>query len=132
MNALDEMKQLTKQMQCLDESIPSDLHKLILLNTKMLQPLGKMYADATKQYKHAYAQRKYAQGNLQVYSKGTGVERTGQAEIGANDARKTEADAEGEMVRWKHAFISTQELVQSYKIVLKAIITELQNTNSMN
>src|SRR5699024_7431674 len=128
---LEEMARINKQLEGLNESNPSDLQKIILLNTMLLQPLGKMYGNAAKEYKHAYANRKYAQGNLLVHADGTGVEKTGQSEIGSYEARQKEADAEGEMIRWKHAFISTQELIQSQKIVLKAMITELKNTNDM-
>lgn len=127
--AINEMNQINKQLEGLNESNLADLQKIIVLNTMLLQPLGKMYGIATKEYKYAYAQRKYAHGTLLVQSDGTGVEKQGQAEIGAYDMRKKEAEAEGEMIRWKHAFISTQELIQSQKLVLRAMITELENTN---
>lgn len=127
--ALAEMNRINKQLEGLDESVPADLQKIIVLNTMLLQPLGKMYGIATKEYKYAYAQRKYKHGSLLVESSGTGVEKQGQAEIGSYDARKIEAEKEGEMVRWKHAYDSTKELIQSQKLVLRAMITELENTN---
>lgn len=128
---LEEMARINKLLEGLDDSNPSDLQKIIMLNTMLLQPLGKMYGSATRDFKHAYANRKYAQGNLLVHSSGTGVEKQGQSEIGSYEARQKEADAEGEMIRWKHAYDSTKELIQSQKLVLRAMITELQNTNDM-
>lgn len=129
---LQEMARLNKQLEGLSESNPSDLQKIIMINTLMLQPLGKMYGYATKQYKLAYSQRKYAYGNLLVYSSGTGVEKQGQAELGTKEARDKEAEAEGEMIRWRHAYDSTKELIQSQKLVLRAMMTELENTNNMS
>ena len=126
---LQEMAYLNKQLTGLSEDIPADLQKIILINTKLLQPLGKMYGMATRDYKFAYAQRKYGHGTLLVHSSGTGVEKAGQAEIGSKQAREKEAEAEGEMVRWKHAYDSTKELIQSQKLVLRAMITELENSN---
>lgn len=128
---LEEMARLNKQLEGLDESNPSDLQQIILLNTMMLQPLGKMYGSATHEYKKVYADRKYAQGNLLVHADGTGIEKQGQSEIGSYDMRQKEAEAEGEMIRWKHAYLSTHELIQSQKLVLKAMMTELRNTNDM-
>lgn len=129
---LQEMAQLNKQLEGLSEDNPADLQRIILINTKMLQPIGKMYSQATRDFKYKYSNRKYAHGSLLVHSDGTGIERQGQAEIGSKHAREEEAEAEGEMVRWRHAFISTQELIQSQKLVLRAMITELENTNSMS
>lgn len=131
MSALDEMKRLNQKLEGLDESNPSDLQQIILLNTMMLQPLGKMYGSSTHEYRQQYANRKYAQGNILVHADGTGVEKQGQSEVQSYELRQKEAEAEGEMIRWKHAFISTQELIQSQKLVLKAMMTELKNTNDM-
>lgn len=129
--AIEEMNRLNKQLEGLDESNPSDLQQIILLNTMMLQPLGKMYGASTHEYRNLYAKRKYKQGNVLVYSDGTGVEKQGQAEIQSYDERQEEAKAEGDMLRWKYAYQSTQELIQSQKLVLKAMMTELKNTNDM-
>src|SRR5699024_12794685 len=98
---LQEMAYLNKQLTGVSEDIPIDLQKIIMINTKLLQPLGKMYGNATRDFKYAYAQRKYEHGNISVYSEGTGVMKEGQAEIGIHEARKKEAEAEGEMIRWK-------------------------------
>lgn len=128
---LEEMARINKQLEGLSENVPSDLQKIIMFNTMLLQPLGKMYGNATKEYKYAYSQRKYAYGTLLVHSDGTGVVKEGQAEVGSKEAREKEAEAEGEMVRWKFAYDSTKELIHSQKLVLRAMVTELQNTNNM-
>lgn len=130
--AISEMNAITKQLEGLREDNPADLQKMIMLNTRMLQPLGRIYGEATKEFKYAYGARKYALGSIKVHSNGTGIEKDGQAEIGAYEARKHEAECEGEMIRWKHAYDSTKELVQSQKLVLRALITELENTNQMS
>ena len=124
-----EMKYLNKQLEGLSEDNPADLQKIILIHTKLLQPLGKMYGYATKRYKQAYANRKYGYGTILVQADGTGIEKQGQAEIGIKEARDKEAEAEAEMVRWKHAYDSTKELVQSQKLILRSLITELENAN---
>lgn len=129
--ALEELARLNKMIEQLSDDIPAELQRKIMLNTQMLQPLGKLYAQATKDYKYAYAQRKYAYGNLLVYSEGTGVEKQGQAEVGTKEHREKEAEAESEMIRWKHAYDSTKELIQSQKLVLRAMMNELENTNDM-
>lgn len=128
---LKEMSALYKQLENLDENLPADLQRIILINTKLLQPLGKMYSQASKDFKHANSKRKYGYGSLLVHSSGTGVEKQGQAEIGIKEARDIESDAEGEMIRWKYAYDSTKELIQSQKLVLRSLMTELQNTNDM-
>jgi len=126
---LSEMAYLNKQLEGLTEDNPADLQKIILIKTKLLQPLGKMLGLATKEYKQDYAERKHGYGTLIVQTNGTGVEKEGQAEIGIKNARDIEAEKEGEMIRWRHAFISTQELIQAQKLILRAMITELENAN---
>ncbi len=127
-----ELKYLTRQLDSLTEDLPADLQKIIIINTKSLQPLGKLYGNATRDFKYKYGLRKFTHGSLLVNSGGTGIEKQGQAEVGSKQAREDEADAEGEMVRWKHAYDSTKELIQSQKLVLRAMITELENTNNIS
>lgn len=128
---LEEMNRINKKLEGLDEFIPSDLQQIILLNTMLLQPLGKMYGSATHEYRQAYANRKYAQGNILVHSEGTGIEKQGNSEVQSYQLRQDEAAKEGEMIRWKHAYLSTHELIQSQKLVLKSMMTELNNSNEM-
>src|SRR5699024_1406037 len=103
----DKLKPLYEKINNLNEEIPSQLAKKIQLYAEVMQWIGKYHDEATFVYGKAYAERKNVYAQALVNTPGTGVVKEGQADIDAYPYRLREAEAEGEMHRWKNSLAAT-------------------------
>ncbi|OHR73992.1 hypothetical protein HMPREF3291_05245 [Bacillus sp. HMSC76G11] len=119
MSNSDKLKDLYKQANSLNETLPGDLMKKLTLYGKILELLGGFHAQSVKAWKLAEATRREAIASAYTYSDGSIADKTNQAEVAAAKSRREEAEAEAEATRWKNAYISTQEQIQIMKLQLK-------------
>jgi len=125
---MEKLKKLYHEIDHLSEELPAELSKKIYLYAQVLQVIGKLYSDSTREFKRAYAERKRKWGEALLTYEGTGKEKEGSAEVESYKYREIEADREAEMIRWKNAFISTQEIINALKIQLKTMMKEYENS----
>lgn len=130
MNASDRLKELYKQADALSRDIPADMAKKIFLYTQALGIIGKFHADAVKDAGLAEADRKRIYSETIVNSTGTATDKAAKAEISCHEARRKEAAANGEMIRWKNAYQSTIEVINELKLELKSLMQEYGNQNA--
>lgn len=120
MSDTEELKQLYKQANALNEELPAELIKKLSLYGAILRITGKLHADSLKEWKLAEAKRKETVAT--VYSldpNGTSKEREMKGEMAATEFRKEEAIAEAESMRWKNAYTSCQEYIQILKMQIR-------------
>lgn len=122
-----KLKQIYDEIDGLDSEIPSQLSRKIFLYSTALQLIGKYHAASVNAHSLAYANRKKIWGETIVHTGGTGKEREGAAEVSCYEARVAEAEAEGQMIRWKDSFQATQEVINALKIELKTLMKEYDN-----
>ncbi|OAK70062.1 hypothetical protein [Lederbergia galactosidilytica] len=121
---MDKLKSLYAKINQLNDEIPSDLAKKIHLYAEVMQLIGKYHAQATMTYGQAYAERKHVYAQALVNTPGTGVVKEGQADIDAYPYRMREAEAEGEMHRWKNSLAATSEIINALKKQLDTLMRE--------
>lgn len=124
---MEEFNRLYQEAESLSEEIPSQLARKIYLYSLILQWMGKFHAAAIYDHGKAYADRKKIQGEALLNTKGTQRDKEGASEIISYEARLNEAKAESEVMRWKNAFTSTQEIINALKIQQKTLMIELGN-----
>ncbi|MCR8633455.1 hypothetical protein [Paenibacillus radicis (ex Xue et al. 2023)] len=109
--------------QC-SHDYPVTLAKKIEILTEVQVLLGRKAAEAVREYKRTYAQRKrhYAEAYLAATK-----DKAQHAELAVTDLRMQEADLEADKVRWSHAFESNGEVINSLKYSLKVLLAEYQN-----
>ena len=111
-----KLTDLYKKADVLDEELPAQLMQKLSIYGQILELLGGMWAAATKDWKLAEAKRRETIAT--VYSlnpNGTTKDKEMQAEMSAAEWRKKEAEYEAEALRWKAAYIATQEQIQILK-----------------
>jgi hypothetical protein len=116
MTKTDKLAQLYKKANQMDEEIPKQLMDKLSLYGQILELLGGLWAAATKEWKLAESSRR--QTIATVFSldpEGTAKEKEMKAEMAASEWRRAEAEGEGEALRWKTAYTSTQEQIQILK-----------------
>ncbi|MFB5761146.1 hypothetical protein [Paenibacillus medicaginis] len=112
--------------QC-SHDYPATLARKIGLLTEIQVLLGRKAADAVREYKRIYAQRKRAYAEAYL----TADKDKGQrAELAVTDLRMQEADAEADKVRWHNAVESNNQLINSLKYSLKVLLAEYNNPAS--
>lgn len=120
MNNTEKLKQLYQQASQFDEALPAHIMQKLVVYGKILELLGGFHAAAVKEWKLKESYRREAIASAFTYNvDGTAAERTNQAEVAAAKARKEEAEAEGEALRWKNAYDSVKEQIQILKLQLK-------------
>lgn len=125
---MNKLESLYKQINQLNDEIPSQLSKKIFLYSQVLQYVGKYHSEAILDHGKAYADRKGTWGKTMHDTPGTGIVKEGAAEIAIHFLRIKEAEAESEVWRWRNSFTATQEIINSLKIQLKTLMAELDNT----
>lgn len=120
----DRLKRLYAEIENLSDEIPSEKSRKIYLLGQVLQLIGKFHADAVRAHGRAYAERKRVWGETIAGHSGTAKYKEGMAEVQSYDARVKEADAEGDMWRWRNAFTATQELINAEKKDLEVLMKE--------
>jgi hypothetical protein len=119
MNQEERIAKLTdlyKKADALNEELPAQLMQKLSIYGQILELLGGMWAAATKDWKLAEAKRRETIAT--VYSlnpEGTTKDKEMQAEMAAAEWRRKEAEYEAEALRWKAAYIATQEQIQILK-----------------
>ena len=116
MSNMDKLSALYKQANSLNDELPGDLVKKLSLYGKILELLGGLWSASTKEWKLSESKRRSTIAT--VYSldpKGTGKDKEMKAEMAASEWRIAEAEGEAESLRWKNAFISTQEMIMILK-----------------
>ncbi len=123
----DKLKELYIQIDQLSDEIPGQLAQKIHLYAQVMQWIGKYHAEATYAYGKAYADRKNVYAQALVNTPGTGVVKEGQADIDAYPYRLKEAEAEGEMHRWKNSLAASAEIINAMKKQLDTLMREYDN-----
>jgi hypothetical protein len=116
MNKTEKLSQLYKKANGLNEDLPKELIDKLSLYGQILELVGGMHADSLGAWKLAEALRKETVAT--VYSldpEGSNKDREHKAEMAATQARRDEATAEREAIRWKNAYNSTLEQIQIMK-----------------
>ena len=112
----DKLKELYNRAASLNEELPKELMDKLSIYGQILELLGGMWAAATKDWKLAEAKRRETIAT--VYSlnpNGTTKDKEMQAEMAAAEWRRKEAEYEAEALRWRAAYIATQEQIQILK-----------------
>ena len=113
---IDKLSSLYKKLSALDEESPYELMQKLSIYGQILELLGGMWAAATKDWKLAEAKRRETIAT--VYSldpEGTTKDREMKGEMAAAEWRRKEAEYEAEALRWKAAYIATQEQINIMK-----------------
>ncbi|MHA7963570.1 hypothetical protein ACX93W_05435 [Paenibacillus sp. CAU 1782] len=129
MTALTQDKQLTIGQlyyladQCSQE-FPATLARKIDYLSEIQILIGRKAADAVRDYKRKYAERKrvYAEAYLAAPK-----DKAQRAELAIVELRLEEADLEADKVRWNNAFESNKEVINSLKYNLKVLLAEIPN-----
>jgi hypothetical protein len=111
-----KLTELYNQAASLNEEFPAQLMQKLSIYGQILELLGGMWAAATKDWKLAEAKRRETIAT--VYSlnpNGTTKDKEMQAEMSAAEWRRKEAEYEAEALRWKAAYIATQEQINIMK-----------------
>jgi hypothetical protein len=120
--------ELKKYQMQLDHLHPEMRVQRIEILSKRLVLLGKLAAEFSEQYKRIYATRKrvYAEAKIAASKNKTEV-----AELAVADLREEEAQAYGNMIRFKNAFISTQEEANALKYKVRIDIEDGSSRRGM-
>jgi hypothetical protein len=124
---IQKLKELYKQANELDEELPAQLMDKLSIYGQILELLGGMWAAATKDWKLAEAKRREAiASHYALNPNGTTKDREMQAEMAAAEWRRKEAEYEAEALRWKAAYIATQEQINIMKKKYEHLVNVLQ------
>lgn len=122
MSDTEQLKQLYKQANVLNEELPSDLIKKLSIYGSILRITGKLHADSLKDWKLAEAKRKETIATVYTYDpEGTVKDKEYKGEVAAIQFRKEEAIAEAECMRWRNAYTSCQEYIQILKMQIRDV-----------
>jgi hypothetical protein len=122
---MQKLQELYAEIRTLNDELPADVAKKILLYNRVLLLIGDFWAEAVEEYGITYAERKKVGGDIKAGYNGTGVEKEGAAEAQTYEMRVKEAKAEALVTKWKAQFEATKEMIQSLKIHLKMLAKEL-------
>lgn len=116
MTKTEKLAALYKQASRLNDELPAELIKKMELQGRILELIGGLWAEATKDWKLAEAKRRETIAT--IYSldpEGTVKDREMKGEMAAAEWRRKEAEYEAEALRWKAAYVATQETIQILK-----------------
>lgn len=123
---LGELYSLAEQCS---HDYPATLARKIEYLTEVQVLLGRRAAEAVRDYKRLYAERKrvYAEAYIEA-----GKDKAQRAELAIVQLRVQEADAEADKVRWHNAVDSNDQVINSLKYSLKVLLAEYNNPASGN
>jgi hypothetical protein len=124
---LAKLTELYKKAASLNEELPKELMDKLSIYGQILEILGRMWAEATKDWKLAEATRRETIAT--VYSldpEGTVKDKEMKAELAAKEWRRKEAELEAETLRWKNAYTSTLEQINIMKKKYEHLCNVLQ------
>lgn len=116
---------LYSEAEKLSHDYPATLARKIEILTMIQVEIGRRAADAVREYKRCYAERKRTFAEAYISAKKDKVQ---MAELAVVELRQHEADLEAEKVRWGNAFESNLEVINSLKYTLKVLLVEYGNT----
>ncbi|MEK5142545.1 hypothetical protein [Paenibacillus sp. FSL M7-0134] len=114
--------------QC-SHDYPATLARKIELLTEVQILLGRKAAEAVRDYKKKYAERKRVYAEAYIAAENLREQR---AELAVIKLRNQEADAEADKVRWSNAVESNDQVINSLKYSLKVLLAEFGNNASAN
>ncbi|OMF72511.1 hypothetical protein BK143_09595 [Paenibacillus peoriae] len=114
--------------QC-SHDYPATLARKIELLTEVQVILGRKAAEAVREYKRIYAERKRVYAEAYIAAENLREQR---AELAVIKLRNQEADAEADKVRWSNAVASNDQVINSLKYSLKVLLAEFGNNASAN
>lgn len=123
-DSTSKLDRLYVKANSLNEEIPSDLAKKIVVYTEILRVLGVYISHATYKLGEITTDRKREYAIALVREGGTAKEREGKAELRITRFRKAEYHAEAELIKWKNAYDSTKELINALKKQLDVLLLE--------
>ncbi|WP_372238122.1 hypothetical protein [Paenibacillus peoriae] len=132
MAALSQQKQYTLGElysladQC-SHDYPATLARKIELLTEVQVILGRKAAEAVREYKRIYAERKRVYAEAYIAAENLREQR---AELAVIKIRIQEADAEADKVRWSNAVESNDQVINSLKYSLKVLLAEFGSSAS--
>ncbi len=106
---------------------PATLARKIELLTEVQVILGRKAAEAVREYKRIYAERKRVYAEAYIAAENLREQR---AELAVIKLRNQEADAEADKVRWSNAVESNDQVINSLKYSLKVLLAEYNNPAS--
>ncbi|WP_120465176.1 hypothetical protein [Paenibacillus aceti] len=109
--------------QCSHE-YPETLARKIEILSEVQIIIGRKAADAVRDYKHKYAERKRVYAEAYVSASKDKAQR---AELAVVDLRIEEADLEAEKVRWTNAVTSNEQVINALKYSLRVLLNEYDN-----
>ncbi|MEK3849876.1 MULTISPECIES: hypothetical protein [Paenibacillus] len=112
--------------QC-SHDYPATLARKIELLTEVQILLGRKAAEAVRDYKKKYAERKRVYAEAYIAAKNLREQR---AELAVIELRLQEADAEADKVRWSNAVESNDQVINSLKYSLKVLLAEFGSSAS--
>ncbi|WP_223822118.1 hypothetical protein [Paenibacillus peoriae] len=112
--------------QC-SHDYPATLARKIELLTEVQVILGRKAAEAVREYKRIYAERKRVYAEAYIAAENLREQR---AELAVIKLRNQEADAEADKVRWSNAVESNDQVINSLKYSLKVLLAEYNNPAS--
>ena len=114
----EKLSQIYKKINALDDEIPLELMEKMMLYGQALEIIGRLHAEAVRNWKLAEAKRRETIAESIIYAKTkfkTTKEKEAAAEVVGAEARRKEAIAEAESQRWKNAYQSTLEIINILK-----------------
>lgn len=116
MSKTTKLAELYKRANSLNEELPAQLIDKLSLYGQILEILGGLWASATGEWKLAESKRRETLASVYPLDpEGSNKDREMKAEMAAAEWRRKEAEYEAEALRWKNAYISTQEQIQILK-----------------
>jgi len=116
MGKTTKLAELYKKAASLNEENPYELMQKLSIYGQILELLGGLWAAATKDWKLAEAKRRETIATIYTLDpEGTTKDREMKAEMAASEWRRKEAEYEAEALRWRAAYLSTQEQIQILK-----------------
>lgn len=114
----DKLSEIYKKINSLDDEIPVELMEKMMLYGQALEIIGRLHAEAVRDWKLAEAMRREKIAESIIYAKSkfkTAKDREAAAEVVGAETRRKEAIAEAEAQRWKNAYQSTLEIINILK-----------------
>lgn len=114
--------QEVRRYQTILDKTPYEMKvKRIEIMARMLVFIGRLSAGFSEEYKNIYAERKYTYAQAKLAATG---QKEAKAEIEIYELRKQEAQAFGNMERWRRAFETTKEEINALKYSVKIDIED--------
>lgn len=113
--------EINKYQEQIDKAIPESVDEL-WLRTEQHVHIGKLSSVLDEEYKMIYAERKRAHAEAFIAAT---KNKEANAELAVSNLRVKEAEAYGDMRRWRNAFESNGEKIKALKYKLRLNMGEV-------